>query len=299
MNILEFGKIMSEEVSDVLGEKVNVEYREVTKNNGIVNHALIIKKKEENVAPTIYIDHLYDQYKDGKVLMSIVNEIVDIYKQNAPGKGVDMTFFEDFSKVAALLSFKVINYYKNQKYLEDIPCKRFADLALVPVCLIHNEKLGDGSITIKSDHLKVWEVSENELWENVFENAPKISPYSFSNISEYLVKQSDAMLMNPFPDMFVLTNSAKHNGAGVFLYPKVIETISKKLESSIVIIPSSVHEVIVLPYDRVKIEAGAIYQMVKEVNSSVVEEGEILSDNVYYYDKETDKIGILQEEIAI
>ena len=133
----------------------------------------------------------------------------------------------------------------------------------------------------------------------MFENAPKISPYSFSNISEYLVKQSDAMLMNPFPDMFVLTNSAKHNGAGVFLYPKVIETISKKLESSIVIIPSSVHEVIVLPYDRVKIEAGAIYQMVKEVNSSVVEEGEILSDNVYYYDKETDKIGILQEEIAI
>ena len=299
MNILEFGKVMSEEVSDALGEMVNVEFREVTKNNGIVYHALIIKKAKENVAPTIYIDHLYDKYKDGKVLMSIVNEIVDIYKENAPGKAIDMSFFEDFSKVAGLLSFKVVNFYRNQMVLEDVPYKRFADLALVPICLIHNEKLGDGSITIKRDHLKVWEVNENELWENVFESAPKISPLSFSNISKYLKMPENAPDINTFPDMFVLTNSSKHNGAGVFLYPNVMETVSKALDSSIVIIPSSVHEVIAIPYDRMHIAPKTIYGMVKEVNSSVVEDGDILSDNVYYYDKNTDKMGILQEEMAI
>ena len=78
MNILEFGKIMTEEVKDALGNAVDVEFKEITKNNGIVNHALIIRKQAENVAPTIYIDDLYDKFKDGKVIMSIVNEIVEL-----------------------------------------------------------------------------------------------------------------------------------------------------------------------------------------------------------------------------
>ena len=298
MNILEFGKIMTEEVKDALGNAVDVEFKEITKNNGIVNHALIIRKQAENVAPTIYIDDLYDKFKDGKVIMSIVNEIVELYNQYAPGESVDVSFFTDFSKVAGLLAFKVINFYKNEEILRDIPYKRFADLALVPFCLVHDERLGRGIITIKNEHLKEWEVSFDELWENVYENAPKILPLSFCNMAEYVPGLKEMSLDGNLPEMFVLTNSSKFNGAGVFLYPGVMGAISRALESSLTVIPSSVHEVIVLPSDKVMIDPDYLYKMVKEVNCTVVEDGEVLSDNVYYYDKNTGKMGILQEKIA-
>ena len=146
MNILEFGKIMTEEVKDALGNAVDVEFKEITKNNGIVNHALIIRKQAENVAPTIYIDDLYDKFKDGKVIMSIVNEIVELYNQYAPVESVDVSFFTDFSKVAGLLAFKVINFYKNEEILRDIPHKRFADLARFRFALFMMKGLEGGSL---------------------------------------------------------------------------------------------------------------------------------------------------------
>lgn len=299
MNILEFGKIMTEEVKDALGNAVDVEFKEITKNNGIVNHALIIRKQAENVAPTIYIDDLYDKFKDGKVIMSIVNEIVELYNQYAPGESVDVSFFTDFSKVAGLLAFKVINFYKNEEILRDIPHKRFADLALVPFCLVHDERLGRGIITIKKEHLKEWEVSFDELWENVYENAPKILPLTFSNMAEYVPALKEMPLDGVLPEMFVFSNSSKINGAGVFLYPGVMEATSKALQSSLIVIPSSVHEVIVIPSEKMAVDPGYLYKMVKEVNCTVVEDGEVLSDNVYYYDKNTGKMGVLQEEMSI
>lgn len=299
MNILEFGKIMTQEVKDALGNAVEVEFKEITKNNGIVNHALVIRKQEENVAPTIYIDDLYDRFKDGKVIMSIVNEIVEMYKQYAPGESIDVSFFTDFSKVADLLAFKVVNYYKNEEILRDIPYKRFADLALIPFCLVRDERLGRGIITIKNEHLKEWEVSFDELWENVYENAPKILPLSFCNMAEFVPGLKDIPVGVELPEMFVLSNSSKISGAGVFLYPGAMEAISRALESSLTIIPSSVHEVIVLPSEKIALDPCYLYQMVKEVNCTVVDDGEVLSDNVYYYDKNAGRMGILQEEMAI
>lgn len=298
MNILEFGKIMAEEVKDALGNTVDVEFKEITKNNGIVNHALVIRKQTENVAPTIYIDDFYEKFKDGMVSMSIVNEIVETYNQYAPGESVDVSFFTDFSKVAGLLAFKVVNYYKNEDILRDIPHKRFADLAMVPFCLVHDARLGKGIITIKNEHLKEWEVSFDELWENVYQNAPKILPLTFCNMADY-VPALNEMPDGFLPEMFVLSNSSKINGAGVFLYPGVMEAISRALKSNLIVIPSSVHEVIVLPSEKMVVDPGYLYKMVKEVNCTVVEDGEVLSDNVYYFDKNTGKMGILQEEMAI
>ncbi|SFP60744.1 hypothetical protein SAMN04487928_104140 [Butyrivibrio proteoclasticus] len=299
MNILEFGRIMTEEVKDALGNAVDVEFKEITKNNGVVNHALIIRKQTENVAPTIYIDNLYDKFMDGMITMSIVNEIVEMYNQYAPGKNIDVSFFTDFSKVAGLLAFKVVNYYKNEEILRDIPHKKFADLAMVPFCLVQDEIFGRGLITIKNEHLSEWEVSADELWENVYENAPKILPLSFCNMDEYVPALREMQTAGTLPEMFVLSNSSKINGAGAFLYPGAMEAISKALKSNLIIIPSSVHEVIVLPSEKMVVDPHYLYKMVKEVNCTVVEDGEVLSDNVYYYDKNTGKMGILQEEMAI
>ena len=58
--------------------------------------------------------------------------------------------------------------------------------------------------------------------------------------------------------------------------------------SNLYIIPSSIHEVILLPDSGKEPDATALKEMIREVNSTQVAPEEILSDNLYYYDA-TDK----------
>ena len=139
MEIKEFGQVIAREVKDVLGEDYLVDYRDVVKNNGIVYHAVVIRKQDENVAPTIYIDQFYEEYTKGTLIMGIVKEIVAMYRQCIPNDSFDLNFFFDFSKVSERLFFKTVNYKKNREKLKDVPIKRVLDLALVPVCHYRND----------------------------------------------------------------------------------------------------------------------------------------------------------------
>ena len=75
MEIKEFGQVIAREVKDALGDCYTIDYSDVLKNNGVVYHALTIRKKDEKVAPTIYIDGMYEQYRRGALLMGIVNDV--------------------------------------------------------------------------------------------------------------------------------------------------------------------------------------------------------------------------------
>ena len=83
--------------------------------------------------------------------------------------------------------------------------------------------------------------------------------------------------------MYILTNEEKYYGAAVILYPHVLNHIAKVLKKNFYILPSSVHECILVPdqgqYSRIELK-----RMVKEVNDSQVEDEEILSYEIYYYD---------------
>ncbi len=294
MDILEFGKVIVSEIIDMLGDDIEVELKGIDKNNGVKYHAVIIRKKEDTVAPTIYIDNLFEEFRNGRVLMSIVKEIVDIYKEHTPVGIVDMDFFEDFAKVSDKLFFKLVNYDKNEEYLEDVPYRQFEDLALVPLCRVVNKYLGSGVIVIKNEHLKNWEISREELWENVMDNAANVTPYTMESILECLGGEfGEDIPDDPGCNMYVISNKEKTYGASAFLYPGVLKHVSKKLNDNLIIIPSSIHEVIVLPGSSDVVDNERLISMVKEVNSTVVSEEEILSDNIYYYDSILDTISLI------
>ena len=82
--------------------------------------------------------------------------------------------------------------------------------------------------------------------------------------------------------MYVLSNFSRLYGAGVILYDGVLENCAKVLGGSFYILPSSVHEVIIVP-DEGQMTKENLEAMVREVNATQVEEQELLSDYVYYY----------------
>jgi uncharacterized protein YdhG (YjbR/CyaY superfamily) len=84
--------------------------------------------------------------------------------------------------------------------------------------------------------------------------------------------------------MYILSNSNGINGASALLYPEVIENFSNTIKSNVYILPSSIHEVILVPFQE-EIDKSQLIQMVNEVNETQVAKEEVLSSSVYYYDR--------------
>ena len=89
--------------------------------------------------------------------------------------------------------------------------------------------------------------------------------------------------------MYIMTNRQEVNGASVLLYDDVLQTFALKKKTDFYILPSSVHEVLLIPADN-QISMSTLSSMVRDVNSSQLAREEILSDHVYYYSLETDQI---------
>ena len=88
------------------------------------------------------------------------------------------------------------------------------------------------------------------------------------------------------PKMYVLTNSSTMFGATKICDKFALRNIASVIGDDFLIIPSSIHEVIVLPYDKT-MDPGDIDAMIREVNETQVSEQDRLSDHVYYCDHKT------------
>ena len=83
--------------------------------------------------------------------------------------------------------------------------------------------------------------------------------------------------------MYVLSNADKLNGAAALLDAKTMEDISEKLGGDFVVLPSSIHEVLLVKDDG-NASLPELKNMVEEVNATQVAPEEKLTDSVYHYD---------------
>lgn len=95
--------------------------------------------------------------------------------------------------------------------------------------------------------------------------------------------------------MYILTNQNKVNGAGVLARDGVLDKIGELLGSDFYVLPSSTHEVILVP-DNGNMQTKELEDMVKEVNATQVPPEDLLSDKVQYYDRAAKTLGRKQEK---
>ena len=93
--------------------------------------------------------------------------------------------------------------------------------------------------------------------------------------------------------MHVMSNPRKVFGAAVLCYGDPVREFAKQVESDLYIIPSSTHEILILPK-----EPGSGTEVLKdliwEINRQEVEADEYLSDSLYVYDRQKDTIEIAE-----
>lgn len=136
--------------------------------------------------------------------------------------------------------------------------------------------LPDAKVSLEQKHLDILGINEEELYIRAYENTMERFPYEISTISEMVG------ILDLLPDelpIYVLTNTKRVYGAGTILYKGMKEVLEEKVGEETIIIPSSIHEVIVLP--TYLGEKESITDMIREVNRTVVAPEEVLSDRPY------------------
>lgn len=305
MEINEFTRKVRNAVKEELGEAYRVELKEVRKNNGIIMHGLLIFSSLNNVIPTIYLDAFWEAYEEGAAFAAIVRRLLKIYREGSPRKDIDMGFFRYFEHVRDKICYRLIRQEGNEELLRDIPYLEFLDLALCFFYAYRDEQLGEGSILIYNSHLQSWGVKTAELLRAAERNTEKLFPWECIPMEELLADmpgvsvptetEADGRLKKdllPEVPMRVLTNQRRIYGAVCMLYPDVLEGLAAKEQRSLYILPSSVHETILLP-ETGEENAAEMRKMIKEVNHAHVAPEEVLSDNLYYYDLREKRVKII------
>lgn len=290
MDLLKFTEKIKNGLREFYGDQAKVVLENTIKNNGIERCGISIRGKS-NLALVVYMEKFYEEYKSGKTIGEIVYEITKINEKNKKEKSLDIDFLRDYEKVKKKLVWRLVNHERNKKRLEDIPHIPCMDLEMVFYCEMYDETLGNISILIQNEHCDLWKIDAEQIKEDAIENTQRILPAQCVHLSEVLLCEKNE---NTEEGMYVLSNQHLTYGAAAMLYSGELEKFAEKKGCNLYILPSSVHEVLIIP-DRGKEDPKMLMKMVRKINREMVSEEEILSDSVYYYDREKKEIRVLEE----
>ncbi|MBR3833876.1 MAG: hypothetical protein IKJ73_06135 [Lachnospiraceae bacterium] len=262
----------------------------VTKNNGVECTGIVIVLEGENVAPNIYLDYYFMIYKQGRSLDDILRMISEEYER-ARDTMSRSNFNVDIDGLRDNAVIKLVNYERNKEKLKDCPHIKYFDLAITFRFLVKMDECGVASALISNSDIKKWNVSKEELYQIAKENTRRLFPETIRAIDEILPDMEEICPdLDDRNKLYVLSNESGVNGATCVLYDDVIKNFANSMGCSLFIMPSSIHEMILICCEEV--EKERLKKLVKEVNKFIVSEIDYLSDSVYFYDLETDKITI-------
>ena len=293
MKYEEFKTNLIEELKDFYGADATVELTTATKNNGIHLDGIIIRIGETNVAPIIYLQQYYEEYMENEYISidEIVGRIVELRErhelQDADGVIGKIT---DWAYVREHIYPMIVSAEDNEEMLRTLVSKPFLDLAVIMYIRLDDilQIGGEATVKVTKEILSSLKVSEAEAFDVAFSNMKK-DDYAIQDIYTAISGMigEEKIMDEPTGKMFVLTNKRKSWGAVGILDKDLLHSIGK----SLYILPSSVHETILIPEDE-NMDQTFLDAMVTEVNATQLSQEEVLSGHSYYYDFKGNEIRI-------
>lgn len=237
---------------------------------------ITVEGQDISLAPVLYYEDAYKQYCEGTTMEQIVGTFTECFcdfEKFAPP-------MPDLSKSAVIkkLYCSVIGVESNEELLKNIPHEVVGDLAVVARYRVaHN-----ASILMNNQICKHLEMTPAEIMQLAHKNTNKeryICIGLESCISDLICGQKTSDNFG----MYVLSNESMVDGASAIVSRNALNQAYEVIGENFYILPSSRHELILIGQSKVD-DVGFLRNMVKEVNETVVDKRDKLSDNVYYYD---------------
>ena len=296
MKAIQFYTNLTETLKENLGTDWTIElHTDVILNNGTTHIALILYKNGEKLHPQIYLERFFEDYKRGKTMKEILQDVMTTYEEALKNINPDsLSGIEDWEQVKGRLAFRLLSKERNKETLENYVYKDFLDLAAIVTFCAEIDEQGVKAIRVTHDLAERWNVSKEEILQAAEENTEDLFPVRMEPILDTLCRVADisrddlpeeVLAEEDSPQIMVLTNYLGVNGATVLLYDSILQQVYEKLGGKFIILPCSIHEVIVMPLASAPPITDS-QKMVEQINRSAVKEEEILSDSVYLYDGE-------------
>lgn len=186
------------------------------------------------------------------------------------------------------LFVKLINTERNEALIEKCISKEFLDLSAVVRVVLKMDKEGMSSMALSKKDAENLGMTEEEIYAAALANTLRLFPPKLMNLGRYVEMSIGAELPLGEDEVttYILTNQKEVDGAIYFMSPEVVGAIAEALEDDLYILPSSVNEVLLVRASELEDGVDELKEMVRDANETVVAEKDILSYNVYHYDKE-------------
>lgn len=282
-------------------EEYKASINHVVKNNSVELDGICLHRAGDTLSPTVYLNHFYEEYLEGRPLHSILSEIAATLSSEVPELEVNTSLYDNYDAIRHQIIFRLVNYERNEELLTSCPYLPFCDLAITFRCLVHSDSSGIASALITNKEMELWNITLEELYQTASINTRRLFPATIQPIqqllSEYLDKDADIQeLLDQTPDelqLFILSNEPRINGSTSMIYDGILADFAKKIKKDLYILPSSIHEVLLMPATK-EIEEQALLNLVRDANRTVVGLPDILSDSIYRFDSKHNRIIMIQ-----
>lgn len=196
---------------------------------------------------------------------------------------------EVLKKIAKKSLFvKLVNTERNESLVEQSISKEFLDLSAVVRVVLKMDKEGMASMALSKGDAEILGMTEEEIYAAALANTLRLFPPKLMNLGRYVEMSIGAKLPLGEDEVttYILANQKEVDGAIYFMSPEVVGAIAEALEDDLYILPSSVNEVLLVRASELEDGVDELKEMVRDANETVVAEKDILSYNVYHYDKE-------------
>ena len=234
---------------------------------------------DSNIAPVIYTKAIIENAEnENKSLDEVVSAIIGIYESHKSFEfGVNMLLDKEF----------ILNniYIGLQKASTEKIEKRICELDGIESYLYIRWKAdreGNYSSKVSEEILGCANITASEAWEQAEANTnAETKIESMAKVMAEIIGCEYSEEMDEEIPFFVLTNKSKIRGASAILNKKLLAEFGKKYHTEkIVVLPSSVHEMLLVPYTE-EIDLETFSKMVSEVNRTEVNPTERLTDRAY------------------
>ena len=304
MNFEEFINTIKDTIKEYLPEDYRDAEVNILENRKLNTNytGLTVTREGDTLAPTINLNNLFDSYSKHPEhsITAVMQEVASVI-QHTP-ETFDIGRIMDYDRVKKNLFMRLSAAEKNKDLLEHAPHIRKEDLAITFHIMLDQSDKGTATTMINDNMMEAYGIDLDQLYQDALLNSPVICPAQIENMGEALSRmmiedmksagappeviqemEKDLKESNKDNPMTIITNDRLVDGASAIFYPGVMDLVGERMKGDYFILPSSVHETLVVPDDG-RVSLQELTDMVKEVNMTQVNPEDQLTDQVYHYD---------------
>ena len=253
----------------------------------------MICSEGDPISPLIYLEEFYEIFRKGAPMDVIADRLTELFQEKRDAASFNVQDFMDRDTVRDHVVCRLVNREKNAGLLEDIPHRSFLNLEIVYYyqnfgASVTAGERDSGSVLIRKEFMRLWDLDEETLDRCARENMPVLCPSRFCSMQETM----EELLGTRMPEqeeelpLYVLSTASRNYGAYWITDREVMGRIAEQLGGDFFVLPSSVHECLILPADE-GVDERYLLKMVREINADQVSPEELLADTVYRFRQKT------------